>query len=118
MDDNNLAPPIRTLDLKTEEPLPDFKAVNCIWNAKDDVLKIHFFLNKRTKYTKRVILSQLSSHYDSLGYCAPLFLRGRLILQQLAIEGKSWDEPISQHHVKSWNRWLNTLEEWKHLSLP
>ena len=118
MDEDNLAPPIRTLDLKTEEPLPDLKAVGCVWNAEDDVLKIHFSLEKPTKYTRRILLSQLSSHYDPLGYCAPLFLKGRLILQQLAIEGKSWDEPISQHHVKSWNRWLNTLEEWKHLSLP
>ena len=118
MDEDNLAPPIRTLDLKTEEPLPDLKAVGCVWNAEDDVLKIHFSLEKPTKYTRRILLSQLSSHYDPLGYCAPLFLKGRLILQQLAIEGKSWDEPISQHHVKSWNLWLNTLEEWKHLSLP
>ena len=118
MDKNNLAPPIRTLDLKTKEPLPDLKAIGCIWNAEVDVLKIHFSLEKPTKYTRQILLSQLSSHYDPLGYCAPLFLRGRLILQQLAIERKSSDEPTSQHHVKSGNRWLNTLEKWKHLSLP
>ena len=118
MDEDNLAPPLRTLDLKTEERLPDLKAVGCIWNAEDNVLKIHFSLEKTAKYTKRILLSQLSSHYDPLGYCAPLFLKGRLILQQLAIERKSWDKPKSWHHVKSWNRWLNTLEEWKHLFLP
>ena len=46
MNGGNLAPPIRRLDLKTEEPLPDFKAVGCIWNAENDVLKIHFSLKK------------------------------------------------------------------------
>ena len=96
MDEDNLAPPMRTLDLKTEEPLPDLKAVGFIWNAEDDVLKSHFSLKKSTIYTGRIRLSQLSSLYDSLGYSAPLFLKCRLMLQQLAIEGKSWDEPISQ----------------------
>jgi len=40
MDKSNLAPSIRTLDLKTEDPLPDLKAVSCICNAKEDTLKI------------------------------------------------------------------------------
>ena len=118
MGKDNLAPPIRTLDLKTEKPLPDLKAVSCIWNAEDDVLNIRFFLKKPTNYTRRILLRQLSSHYDPLGYCASLFLRVRLILLQLAITGKLWDEPVRQQHAKSWNCWLNTLAEWKHLSLP
>ena len=118
MEEDNLAPSTRTLDLRTEEPLPDLKAVGFIRKAEDDVIKIHFSLEKPTKYTRRILLSQLSSHYDPFRYCTPLFLKGRLMLQQLAIEGKSGDEPVSQHHVKSWNRWLNTLEEWEHLSLP
>ena len=105
MEEAVLAPSIRTLDLKTEEPLPDLKAMGCTWNAEEDTLKVHFFVSKPQHYTRRGLLSQLASNYDPLGYCAPLFLRGRLILQQLAIEGKSWDEPITQTHVKAWNRW-------------
>ena len=67
MDEDNLAPLIRTLDLKTEEPLPDLKAVSCIWNAEDEVLKIHFSFKKPTKYSRRILKYQLSSPYERLG---------------------------------------------------
>ena len=118
MDENNLAPLIRTVDLKTEEPLPDFKAVGCIWNAEEDTLTIHFSLSKPQHYTRRMLLSQLASHYDSLGYCAPLFLKGRIILQRLTLERKLRDELVSHHDVKAWNRWLATLDVWKDLTIP
>ena len=99
MEEAVLAPSIRTLDLKTEEPLPDLKAMGCTWNAEEDTLKVHFSASKPQHYTRRGLLSQLASIYDPLGYCASLFLRGRLILQQLAIEGKSWDESIRLHKL-------------------
>jgi len=75
MDESNLAPSIRTLDLKTEDSLPDLKAVSCIWNAEEDTVKIQFSLSQPQHYTRRSLLSQLASHYDPLGYCAPLFLK-------------------------------------------
>ena len=43
LDERKLAPSIRTLNVKTDDqPLPDFKAVGCVWNAKDDILKVRF----------------------------------------------------------------------------
>ena len=89
MEEAVLAPSIRTLDLKTEEPLPDLKAMGCTWNAEEDTLKVHFSASKPQHYTRRGLLSQLASNYEPLGYCAPLFLRGRLILQQNGYQQKT-----------------------------
>ena len=119
MNEDLLAPAVRTLDLKTgQEPPPDFKAVGCIWNTEEDTLKVQLSTSQPLNYTRRSLLSQLSSQYDPLGYCAPLFLKGRLILQQLALTGHSWDEPIKHNYVKAWNRWLMTLDTWRNLFLP
>ena len=72
MEEAVLAPSIRILDLKTEEPLPDLKAMGCTWNAEED-LEVHFSASKPQHYTRRGLLSQLARNYDPLGYCAPFF---------------------------------------------
>ena len=47
LNENLLAPAVRTLGLKTEQkPLPDFKAVGCIWNAEEDAPKFSFRFHK------------------------------------------------------------------------
>ena len=112
-----IAPEVRTLDWRTGE-LPEVKAVGCIWNAEEDTLKINLDISQPSTYTRRALLSQLSKQYDPLGYYAPILLKGRLILQQLALEGQSWDESISPSYTKAWNRWLSTVEKFKDLSLP
>ena len=78
---------------------------------------MRFSIEPLTRYTRRALLSQIAKQYDPLGYCAPLFLKGRLILQESAMEGSSWDETINGCHIKAWNRWLETLDSWKDMSL-
>ena len=55
--------------------------------------------------TRRGILSTVSSIYDPLGLAAPFVLHGKLLLQQLVMEKKGWDEQISEEHISRWRRW-------------
>ena len=51
MNEDLLAPAVRTLDLKTgQEPLPDFKAVGCIWNTEEDTLKVQHSTSQPLNY--------------------------------------------------------------------
>ena len=119
VDKNKLASSVRTIDLKKDEdPLPQFKAVGCIWNVEQDTLKVEFGFHLLDKYTRRVMLSQISQQYDPLGYTAPFLLKGRLILQQLAVDQLSWDEPVPAKHERAWKDWSQTLLKLKEISIP
>ena len=62
MNEDLLVPAVRILDLKTgQEPLPDFKTVGCIWNTEEDTLKVQLSTSQPLNYTRRSLLSQLSS---------------------------------------------------------
>ena len=52
------------------------------------------------RYTKRSILSLVSSIYDPLGWVSPLTVRGKMFLQTLWKEKKDWDEKLNPDQVK------------------
>ena len=72
---DQLAPPIRVIDLMTEDPLPPTKVIGCLWDAELDLLKIQISLDRPVKYTRRSLLSQVSQQFDPLGFSAPLLSR-------------------------------------------
>ena len=99
VNENKLASSVKTIDLKKDEdPLPHFKPVGYIWNGEQNTLKVQFAFHSLDKYTLQVMLSQISQQYDPLGYTGPFLLKGRLILQQLAVDQMSWDEPVPAKH--------------------
>ena len=52
------------------------------------------------RYTKRSILSLLSSIYDPLGWLSPLTVHGKMFLQTLWKEKRDWDEKLNPDQVK------------------
>ena len=119
MSKERLASNIRTIDLNSgHEILPNFKAVGCIWNAEQDVFKIQFSFEQPSHFTRRTLLLQIGKQYDPLGFTAPLLLKTRLILQQLAMEEISWDEALNDQYIQAWKGWLCILKKWRDISLP
>ena len=74
---DKLAASIRTINLRTEiDTLPEFKAVGCVWDAKQDLLKIAFSLDCSMQFTRHNLLSHINRQYDPFGFSAPLLLKG------------------------------------------
>ena len=57
-----------------------------------------------------VMLSMVSKIYDTLGFAAPLLLKGKRILQVLCNNNYSWDEILSDDYIKDWNEWKRELQ--------
>jgi hypothetical protein len=62
--------------------------------------------------TKRLILSQLTSLWDPLGFLAPFVVRAKLIVQELWKLKTCWDEEVPE---ELYHKWLLWLEETKRL---
>ena len=52
------------------------------------------------RYTKRKVLSLVSSIYDPLGWVSPLTVRGKMFIQTLWKEKMGWDQNLNPDQIK------------------
>ena len=74
------------------------------WDLETDSFTFRVSL-KETPFTRRGVLSIVSSLYDPLGLIAPVTIQGKLILRNL-ISGKvDRDGALSENHRALWEHW-------------
>ncbi|KAI8114681.1 hypothetical protein CVS40_12969, partial [Lucilia cuprina] len=89
------------------------------WNAILDTFTYTFSsLSPSTKITKRQVLSSVAKLFDPAGWLAPIVVRAKICMQQLWLEGKEWDEEISEESLQNWNHLVQDLSEVELISIP
>ena len=94
---------VKDLDLKVDQ-LPIERALGVTWCVENDTFQFRIELRDRP-FTRRGILSTVSSIYDTNGYVAPVSLKGKQILQQMCRDKLDWDSPIPDNLRPLWERW-------------
>ena len=64
-----------------------------------------------------IVFAGISSLFDPLGLVAPFLLQGKIILQELCVENKGWDDPICDEVRIKWEKWRNQLLELERLQI-
>ena len=74
------------------------------WNPNTDNMNIvvgeKLIHEDSWRYTKRKVLSLVSSIYDPLGWLNPLTVRGKMFIQTLWKEKTSWDQKLNPDQIK------------------
>ena len=70
------------------------------------------------RFTKRKILSLVSSAFDPLGWVSPLTVRGKIFLQTLWKEKMGWDQALNAEQVKVIREILIDLQKVDEFSFP
>ena len=107
---------IRELDLDSDT-LPIERALGQFWNADKDAI-IWVRKLKEKPFTKRGVLSTVSSAFDPAGYISPLTLEAKVIFQSECRQGHNWDQELSPENAKRWKKWLQELPEIENFSMP
>ena len=105
---------VKDLDLEHDE-LPLERVLGIEWCVESDSFQFRIIL-KDKPFTRRGILSTVSSIYDPLGFAAPFLLQVKRILQELCKDKVNWDDPVPEHLRARWERRgseLTLLEETK-----
>ena len=84
------------------------------WELCPDVFTIRVSSEEKP-LTRRGILLTVNSIFDPLGFLSPVTLQGKVILRDMAIEKKGWDEPIPGGTQQLGEDWRSSL---KHLNVP
>ena len=74
------------------------------WNPKTDNMNIvvgeKLVQEDSWRYTKRKVLSLVSSIYDPLGWVSPLTVRGKMFIQTLWKKKMVWDQKLNPDQIK------------------
>ena len=88
------------------------RALRVHWCIESDTLQFRIEL-KDKPFSRRGILSTVSSVYDPLGLVAPFILLGKRILQELCREGVDWDDDITDNKRARWRNGEPNSPYWK-----
>ena len=98
---------VKNLDLDYSS-LPVERALGIHWNTDTDQFGVQI-KSKQREFTRRGLLSIVSSVYDPLGLMCPFVLRAKMIFQDECKSGKEWDDPLSPENKVRWSLWLEEL---------
>ena len=68
-------------------------------------------------FTRRGILSTMSSIYNPLGFVGPFVLEGKIILQYSCQSSCGWDSPIADEILSRWQQWLASIPKLERFKL-
>ncbi|XP_065195843.1 uncharacterized protein LOC135827242 [Sycon ciliatum] len=100
--------------------LPDFdkatsnnvKCLGLAWDTKEDTLNV-ISPNVAHKHanTKRSIISAAARFYDPVGYLSPLFVRAKLLIQDIWKAKLDWDDPVPNSIADDWQAIAQDLDK-------
>ena len=94
------------------DDLPAEQALGVLWDTETDKFEFRVTL-KQKSWTRRGLLSVISSAYNPLGFATPFLLQGKLLIPQLCKENFGWEKTIPdniQRQLTLWERQLKELE--------
>ena len=86
------------------------KALGVSWNPQSDSIRFEVKLKKKTPYTKRVILSNISRLFDPLGLTSVVTIKAK-IGEIWKLKKFDWDDPLQKEMHATWEKLFAEIEE-------
>nr|XP_055033861.1 uncharacterized protein LOC129422150 [Misgurnus anguillicaudatus] len=98
---------------------PKEGALGLSWHCPSDSLGYRSRTVECKPVTMRNIYKALASQYDPLGYIIPFITRAKVIIQQLWMKPRDWDDPLMPDSIqKAWKAWETELPDLSLIQLP
>ncbi|XP_018404138.1 PREDICTED: uncharacterized protein LOC108780819 [Cyphomyrmex costatus] len=88
------------------------------WNRVKDTFHFHCEPVPASKFTKRIIVSEVTRVFDPLGLLGPVVVLAKLIIQELWQIGIEWDEAVPPDIHMRWITLRSQLEVLNQLQIP
>ena len=63
-------------------------------------------------------MSYTAEFFDPAGWCAPIIIKAKVLIQQLRLERLGWDDKISQASLDQWNIFVEGLKFREEIRIP
>ncbi|XP_037919504.1 uncharacterized protein LOC119656896 [Hermetia illucens] len=71
-----------------------------------------------TVLTKRQLLSEVAKLFDPMGWLQPCIVVGKIMMQQLWLQHRTWDEPITEELDAKWRNFRSQLPVLQEITIP
>ena len=113
IDPSELAQPIKNLE---RDPLPIERVLGMLLDCQTD--EFIFKVSVNDVNTMRDVLQSISSIYDPLGLISAVILQARVILRECWRVKCTWDQPLPDSILESWQQWASSLDSLSQLRIP
>ncbi|XP_072400337.1 uncharacterized protein [Diabrotica undecimpunctata] len=94
------------------------KALGICWNSQSDMFFISLpDISSEPKYTKREVLSIISSIFDPLGLINPITVSAKLLMQKIWICNLNWDDKLTGEISSEWLNFLAHIPDLAKLTI-
>ena len=95
------------------------KVLGVCWEPDTDTISIDVkpILDSVDTGTKRSTVSLVAKFYDPFGLVSPFTLKAKLLLKELWLHGKCWDDVLDPCCVQKWRDWKSQLDLLKSLKV-
>ncbi|XP_030835887.1 uncharacterized protein LOC115921808 [Strongylocentrotus purpuratus] len=107
---------VQQLDLD-KDSLSLERVLGVVWRIQNDVFNFIVEIKERP-FTRRGVLSTVSSFYDPCGFISPVMLPGKRILQEMCRSNADWDTPMPEALRARWENWLEDVRNLEGLQIP
>ncbi len=109
----------QAVDAEQEQTRSSFieRTLGVVWCLESDSLQFRIVIDSKP-FTRRGVLSIVSSIFDPLGLVGPYVLEGKRLLQEICASGVKWDDPVPNSMSARWRRWLGLIVNLNSLVIP
>ncbi|RVE40681.1 hypothetical protein evm_014670 [Chilo suppressalis] len=100
------------------DPRSFIKVLGIQWEPLSDTMSYRLNIPSEKEVTKRSVLSTIARLYDPCGYCTPVIIRFKGLLQELFMDGLHWDEAVPEAIVEKWREMIRDLFHLERLKIP
>ncbi|XP_072375490.1 uncharacterized protein [Diabrotica undecimpunctata] len=94
------------------------KVLGICWNSQSDMFSISLpDISSEPKYTKREVLSIISSIFDPLGLINPITVSAKLLMQNIWICNLNWDDKLTGEISSEWLNFLAHIPDLAKLTI-
>jgi len=112
----DLAKELQSLSF-TEEYLPFHQSLGLAWDLQTD--SFTFLLpgvEEQKPSTRRGLLATINRVYDPIGFAAPVLIKGKMLLRQVAGNCVDWDEELT--NTEEFMDWVHSLQALGGMRVP
>ena len=93
------------------------KALGLSWDTSTDSFVFKLSLPQKP-YTRRGVLSIVSSVFDPMGLVSPYLLEGKRIMQEICKTDLDWDTPLPPEMIEKFCKWGESLHKLENICIP
>ncbi|XP_072398174.1 uncharacterized protein [Diabrotica undecimpunctata] len=94
------------------------KVLGICWNSQSDMFSISLpDISSEPKYTKREVVSIISSIFDPLGLINPITVSAKLLMQKIWIWNLNWDDKLTGEISSEWLNFLAHIPDLAKLTI-